>query len=445
MKQKFKIICVLIIIILSLFLPSYAEDIYIETETQTSFSLPENWIHSPLLETSDHINAKFKSNKEGNIIILYSNHDLWNELSLVAKIITNRKDMDISITKSTVAEMFGIRESKVRTENYNGNNYYKVEVLQSSDYNGINIPTSMTHLLHVNNGYIHTFSFGGTDDSEQYYDFERLLNTVNYSLSNKKLSTGFINKISIPGDPNNYILGTLIPNLIFSLIITISIYSLPIIIYRYFIRKRPVLKKESIIITISYGTVAFFIMSGFNSALGSGNVPKPLPLLVWGYINYSILNGGKDKSSTKVDKIKGQKINNSKLTNTDFNYELEDIDISNSEVVLDSIIKEDSIELPDLNNSKENDIELNNELENDDIINSKTISEDTEKIRNSDDNGIKFCHICGNKLIKNSLFCNKCGVKIPISEVTSNFHINLGLESSHSVAKQLERIFEKKE
>lgn len=120
-------------------------------------------------------------------------------------------------------------------------------------------------------------------------------------------------------------------------------------------------------------------------------------------------------------------------------------DSSDYEIIIDTITKTDSIEPVDLNNDKDYGVELNNELQNDDSINFGIISDSTSKIIDFGDNAIKFCHICGNKLIENSLFCNKCGVKIPILGDTSNLHITFGTEPFHSVAKQLEETFEKKQ
>lgn len=138
--------------------------------------------------------------------------------------------------------------------------------------------------------------------------------------------------------------------------------------------------------------------------------------------------------------------NNEKSENVENLFNNEDNqDSSDYEIIIDTIIKTDSIEPLDLNNDIGYDIELNNELQNDDSVNFGIISDVTSKIIDSGDNVIKFCHICGNKLIKNSLFCNKCGVKIPILGDTSNLHITLGTEPLHSVAKQLEKIFEKKQ
>lgn len=84
---------------------------------------------------------------------------------------------------------------------------------------------------------------------------------------------------------------TTIVGIILSLIITIAIYSLPIIIYRYGILKHAVDTSKAKKITIIYAIIAFIIMIFVGSLL---NAPKVtfIPLVFWSYINYKMLTSG---------------------------------------------------------------------------------------------------------------------------------------------------------
>lgn len=80
--------------------------------------------------------------------------------------------------------------------------------------------------------------------------------------------------------------------IIFSLIVTAAICSFPIIIYRYSILKHPVNRTVAKRITILYGTISFLLMTALLIFLtGDGKVGGAI--LVWSYINYRMLIGGK--------------------------------------------------------------------------------------------------------------------------------------------------------
>ena len=76
---------------------------------------------------------------------------------------------------------------------------------------------------------------------------------------------------------------------IISLAVTFIISSLPIMIYRYGIKKEPVEKKKALTITIVYGAILLVVeLAAIRAVTGSGgNVGTSV--LVWSFFNYSIL------------------------------------------------------------------------------------------------------------------------------------------------------------
>ena len=83
-----------------------------------------------------------------------------------------------------------------------------------------------------------------------------------------------------------------------SLIVTILIYSVPVAIYRYAIRKRPLSRKKAIWFTIIYAIIAFIVMSIVKEAI-DGEPAKGGGLALWSWVNYMMLSRGKDEDRNK--------------------------------------------------------------------------------------------------------------------------------------------------
>ncbi|MEA4872224.1 MAG: zinc ribbon domain-containing protein [Synergistaceae bacterium] len=78
---------------------------------------------------------------------------------------------------------------------------------------------------------------------------------------------------------------------------TFVIYTLPILIYRYGIKKAPVAKSTAALGVIGYAVVAFGVMSLLIFGIdGSGTAGGSI--LLWSYINYKILTGGASPQSS---------------------------------------------------------------------------------------------------------------------------------------------------
>jgi hypothetical protein len=142
-----------------------------------------------------------------------------------------------------------------------------------------------------------------------------------------------------------------------SLLITIAIYSLPIMIYRYAIKKSPIEPKKAKKISIIYGIAAFIVMFALI-LIANGSATWGGGILLWSYVNYRVLIGGKKPSagtpSTAV-------------------YESNPVELTKENI-------------------------------------------EAEKSKDLLHYEILYCHKCGNKLLSGSMFCDKCGAKIPVGD-----------------------------
>lgn len=88
---------------------------------------------------------------------------------------------------------------------------------------------------------------------------------------------------------------------ILDLIITITVYSLPIIIARYAVMKHPIERKKAIIICIVYAVLGFVVMAALTSWATDGeSAASGGGLILWSYINYRMLTTGKDNRKSAI-------------------------------------------------------------------------------------------------------------------------------------------------
>ena len=344
--------------------------VYVDTLSGMEFTVPENWVKENLSKDREFLSAKFISNEEEGLCILFGSEDMWSSLSENDKKGLSRKDLNNTLlTKSDYAEMCGCSASDVEMVSFAGKEYFCAEASSTEDVYGLTITATMTQYLRCENGYMYIFQFGGTRDSEHYGDFELLMDSVVYPEITQEKHTPTQN-IPRTGkaelDDTHNTLGIdhveleasskTMPStgvVLISLLLTIGVYSVPIIVYRYAIRKTPVEKKKAKRITIIYGLIAFVAMSAilyfvFNNAVGGSAI------FLWSWVNYKVLSGGKTRlKNTKGVATKG----------TGKKEEIHSLEI------------------------KEN----------------NSISYAPE---------IVFCHKCGNKLIMGTLYCSKCGAKV---------------------------------
>ena len=238
---------------------------YSDQETRIRFTIPANWTETPIDEDLDYVDMAFMPNTNSDAIISYSCEDVWAEVPGSTRLWMTRADLDHSyFTAEDAATIFGLSSHEVSTVTYNGSDYYCGTFLTEDGETCI-------QLTHMENGYIYTFLFIGSTISRNYTDFEHLLDSVYY--------------MSMPG-------GFSVFNILFSLLLTITVYTVPIIIYRYAIRKSTIEVKKARKITILYGIAAWIVMTIILFALG-GTEGAGSAIILWSYVNFRILAGSK--------------------------------------------------------------------------------------------------------------------------------------------------------
>lgn len=273
--------------------------IYKDIETGVEFTVPANWIQLPLSQHREFIDAKFISNNNFGIVMLYGSADIWSKMSPSEKIGLTRSDINTSkltlkdiqrwFTDKATKNMFNLADSTLVS--YGGIDYYKCNFSYSSEIQGTMFEGKSTNLLTMENGYLYTFQFFGSDENTYYKDFESLLASVKYpvvnsaSANNSPVNSTSVNKTTTPSAEN---MGSFWTDLLLSLLISFTIYSAPIFVYRYAINKQPVEKRKAKKIVIIYGIFAFVVMICLIAVLNGGKV-SPSAILIWSYVNYKIL------------------------------------------------------------------------------------------------------------------------------------------------------------
>lgn len=151
--------------------------VYSDKTGKIKFTVPANWREEPLSKEREIIKAKFVTDQEPGLSMLYGYYDLWSEMSTAEKAGQTRSSINMSaFSRSDIAEAFGISESKVKSVTYNGQQYYQAEVVSESM--GLSVETTI--LYHIDNGYMYQFQFFGTPSDKYFKDFESLVRSVVY-------------------------------------------------------------------------------------------------------------------------------------------------------------------------------------------------------------------------------------------------------------------------
>lgn len=328
---------------------------YTDENSGVTFTVPANWVEAPMNQERYYLDAKFTSNLEEGLSIfftcedVYASEELWSDLSEAERNALTRSDIDNSIfTKSDIAELFGCEADEVSMVFYRGKEYFRVETVSSATTYGIDISVPMTNLVRCENGYIYLFQFNGHEDHPYFGDFEALVSSVEY--------------------PADGMQTDLTANLILNLLATIAIYSLPIILYRYAIKREPVGRSKAKKITIIYGICAFIVMSILIFAInGSGAAGGAI--LLWSWVNYRVLIGGAKPAQEPAADTPEQPLQ----------------------------LPTDRVDFTEAG--------AQTEMPPPELPAAAPVEKTAAK-------AIRYCHKCGARLPLDGLFCSQCGIKI---------------------------------
>ena len=270
---------------------------YRDDSTGAGFEIPEGWTLNVGAEGG--IEATMCPETDPATLLLYSSVDTYEETRSryeqagETMPYSSRAEYDqYACTKNGASSAFNCDVSKVRSATYGGITYYYTEMTLSLAENTISYPA--VYFMRVENGIMYFFQFYGEKDSRYFKDVEALLGSAEYPHADAQ---------DIINAQKKDLWDRLAPlNLLISLLVTITIYSLPIFIYRWCIRKYPVDEKPAKIITVVYGIVAFIVMSVLVFAL-NGEGAAGGAILLWSFVNYKVLTGGKDKRRKLSKKV----------------------------------------------------------------------------------------------------------------------------------------------
>ena len=245
---------------------SASNNIYTDSISGLSFIIPEGWTQVNLDKEREYFQAKFV-NHQGDTM-LFGCIDHYDSLSISEKSRLSRSSLNFSkYDETAVADFFDVSSSELTKLVYSGTTYYRMEQ-QSS---GI----SMSYLVSMVNGYIYIFTITGKPSDATYRVLVRLVNSVDYtSQTNYKA-------------PNELDWTPVWTGYIFTLLFRL----LPIIIYRFIMKKEPIEPKKAAIIVVVHSLLLFFIYSYLSrtpSAMFYG----------WAFICYAILISGAHTKTT---------------------------------------------------------------------------------------------------------------------------------------------------
>lgn len=286
---------------------------YTDKDSGMTFTVPANWIESPMNENREYIDVKFTSNLEEGLCIIFSSQDVYEledfklELSATEQLLLTRDVIGNDIfTKADIAEIYGCKEKDVSMVTYSGKEYYSAKIITSGTAYGLTISTPMVYLVRCENGYMYIFQFSGAKDSPYFSDFENLVSSVKYPVFEDE------------GAVRDQVLGSY---LLLAIIVLIALGLIIVFACRSAIKKKSIKKNAQVVSTIMEDSTA-------RTAPGASQVKEEvLPL----------------NPPTKGPEAE--------------------------------------------------------------LAAAPTI-----------ETTVSYCHRCGNKLVSGSLFCNKCGTKVPTTE-----------------------------
>lgn len=379
--------------------------VYTDKNTGVKFTVPANWSQTELSKEREFISAKFTSNLEGGLTILFGGQDLWNELSASDKQGLSRTDLNNSaFSKSDIADMLGLQAKDISTVTYGGKEYFKGIVTGTQSAYGITMTITMTHLYYFDNGYVYNFQFNGTNTNPYYKDLEALLSSVEYPSIASNVPSDY-NQVPALRQAQSSFFNSWFGLLLINLLITILIHPTPVWIYRYAIRKKPVAPKAAKRIVIIDAMVVVVIMIAIT-AMNEGSRISIAAVLLWSRVCYSSLTKGFVESITVPQDAASSALNDSASSIPYSSVDSENRDVS---IATDVVLNSTSIDV-------ERDIPAeaasNRSSESGLLSNTESSGSTDAQIHGFTSPKVRYCRKCGFQLLVESDFCSHCGTKV---------------------------------
>lgn len=181
-----KKILLFIIVIMICSTSVFASSIYVDKETGTEITLPDNWSEVPLLKERQYIDAKFMNSDE-TAIVTYGSYDLTSEGFSEDEAKELRAYLNMSyMTIDDAKEYFGEEGfSNIEKVTYNGVDYFKAEMKTTQTIEGQQYEVEQIQFIHFNNGWSYSFMIEKLGYYASYNDFKSLIESVKYPHSNE--------------------------------------------------------------------------------------------------------------------------------------------------------------------------------------------------------------------------------------------------------------------
>ena len=273
---------------------------YTHEASGLSFTLPDGWSQMETKAEWEYIDAGFSCDADPLALIYFGTSDIWAQTDPADKIGYQRSDINAEMFNAAdFADIYGVDLDAVKPETYNNMQYYKILQTATKSVNGVDITVTSTTMSCIDNGWMYQFQFSGTEESPYYADFQALLNTVSYPSSQTTTSTAYTTAPAPFSTDTPYSqtteskdsLSWSFADILLSLVITITVYTIPVLVYRFGIRKTPMEPHAAKRFTIVYAVIGFVIMC-ILVALVNGGAASGGGLLLWSFINYKILTKG---------------------------------------------------------------------------------------------------------------------------------------------------------
>jgi len=292
MKRMLLFIIIILVAFISLSFVHATSD-YISQEAGITITIPSDWVELDLAKERQIVKT------EGHQIYKLSDGsifsvgwiDVWEEMGGTSSGYERKSINNDSIQEEYKIDLFrqmGNNSKYSGEQTINGVEYIKgIVKIPTVEINGNTGYMNTITYCHFRNGFMYVFQYGPyQNDSISNQKIVSVISSAEYSFkSDQEGNIGFGSVYS-----NKFII-------LANIFITITIYSFPIIIYRYAIKKAPIEPRRAKKISIIYAIIALLIIIILadilklpDTVLGSGT------LGLGGFINYKMLTSGKNTS-----------------------------------------------------------------------------------------------------------------------------------------------------
>lgn len=179
--------------------------VYTDTESGVSFELPTDWEEAPLSEPREYVDAKFVSEEEPGMSIIYASGDIWGEMTSDEKAEYSRVDIDNEmLTNEDISNIFSfyigaeIDASDAKLMTIGGNKFFvvKLPAVEHELYDDLEVDIALA--INITNGYVHFFQCMKIPGTGLLTSFELMGGDVTPSITGYSDLAKFLFNMSFP-------------------------------------------------------------------------------------------------------------------------------------------------------------------------------------------------------------------------------------------------------